>query len=237
MSLYFNARYGLFTYSQCGDLDGFAVMGIFTALEAECIVGRELHKNGGVHLHVFVDFGRRFRSRKASVFDVGGFHPNVVASKGTPDEGYDYAIKDGDVICGGLGKPDCITRRGGDSKIDTKWAEITSAKDRREFWNLLHELDPKSAACNFNSLQKYADWKFAEVPAVYESPRGVEFVNGEFDGRDDWLSQSGVGSGEPLVGELPLRSARADHIFCLGCVNDVPTALVTHLRCASEFQR
>jgi len=177
-------------------------MDLFSSLGAECIVGRELHEDGGIHLHVFVDFGRRFRSRKSSIFDVGGFHPNVVASQGTPDKGYAYATKDGDVICGGLAKPDGVTRRTGDSKTDTKWAEITSAQSRTEFWNLLHELDPKSAACNFNSLQKYADWKFAAVPPVYESPAGIEFVNGEIDGRDDWLSQSGIGSGEPLVGKL-----------------------------------
>lgn len=200
MSFYFNSRYGLFTYSQCGDLDGFLVMELFSSLGAECIVGRELHEDEGIHLHVFVDFGRRFRSRKSSVFDVGGFHPNVSASRGKPDEGYDYAIKDGDVICGGLARPDGVTRRDGDGKTDTKWAEITSALDREEFWALCHELDPKSAECNFNALQKYADWRFAEVPPVYESPGGIEFVGGDVDGRDDWLSQSGIGSGEPLLG-------------------------------------
>nr|QTE03583.2 MAG: replication-associated protein [Gemycircularvirus] len=233
MSFYFNSRYGLFTYSQCGDLDGFAVMDCFSALGAECIVGRELHENGGVHLHVFVDFGRRFRSRRATIFDVGGFHPNVSASRGTPDEGYEYAIKDGDVICGGLAKPDCVTRRNGDSATDTKWAEITSTESREEFWRVLHELDPKSAACNFNSLQKYADWKFADVPAVYEHPRNVGFVGGEFDGRDMWVQQSGIGCGQPLLGRcmslclygesrtgktLWARSL-GPHIYCVGLVS------------------
>lgn len=200
MSFYFNGRYALFTYAQCGDLDGFDVMDRFSSLAAECIVGRELHEDGGTHLHVFVDFGRRFRSRKSDVFDVGGFHPNVEPSKGTPDQGYKYAIKDGDVVCGGLAQPDAVTRRTGDSATDTKWAEITSAANRTEFWNLLHELDPKSAACNYNSLQKYADWKFAEVQPVYESPPGVTFTGGEFDGRDDWLSQSGIGDRESQIG-------------------------------------
>lgn len=201
MSFYYNARYGLFTYSQCGNLDGFLVMELFSSLGAECIVGREHHENGGIHLHVFVDFGRRFRSRRSDVFDVGGFHPNIVASQGTPDKGYEYAIKDGDVICGGLAKPDCVTRRSGDSKTDTKWAEITSATSRDEFWALCHELDPKSAACNFNSLSKYADWKFAEVPPVYVSPYDAASFTCGVDGRNDWLQQSGIGCGEPLIGE------------------------------------
>lgn len=200
MSFYFNSRYGLFTYAQCGELDAFLVMDMFSTLGAECIIARELHEDGGIHLHCFVDFGRRYRSRSSAIFDVGGYHPNVVASRGTPDQGYAYAIKDGDVICGGLGKPDGVTRRKGDSSTDTKWAEITSAVDRAEFWRLLHELDPKSAACNYNSLAKYADWRFKPVPPVYVSPVGVTFCGGEVDGRDDWLSQSGIGVGEPLLG-------------------------------------
>lgn len=190
----------------------------FSSLGAECIIGRERHEDGGIHLHVFVDFGRRFRSRRTDVFDVDGFHPNVSPSRGTPDEGYDYAIKDGEVVCGGLGKPDPITRRAGDSKTDTKWAEITSATCREEFWSLCHELDPKSTACNFNSLQKYAEWKFAEVPAVYESPYGASSFEGGLDGRDDWLQQSGIGCGETLLGMSWETSVAAVGVSVLGQV-------------------
>lgn len=201
MSFIVNSRYVLLTYAQCGELDGFRVMEAISLHGGECIVARENHEDGGIHLHVFCDFGRKFRSRKVDVFDVDGVHPNISTSRGTPEMGYDYAIKDGNVICGGLGRPagKSGTRNG---KTHDLWTEITCAKSVGEFWELVHALDPKAAACSFGQLSKYADWKFAPHPPNYESPHGIEFVDGELDGRDDWLSQSGVGSGEPLVGEL-----------------------------------
>lgn len=198
MTYVFNSRYVLLTYAQCGNLDGFAVMDCISALGGECIVARENHEDGGIHLHVFCDFGRKFRSRKTDVFDVGGFHPNIEASRGTPEKGYDYAIKDGDVLCGGLARP--TTRGNGDGSTHSKWTEITTATSREEFWELVHKLDPKSAACAYTQLSKYADWKFAVDPPCYESPQGIEFVGGNMDGRDDWLQQSGIGSGQPLLG-------------------------------------
>ena len=102
MSFSFNARYALFTYPQCGDLDPFAVSDHFSEMGAECIVAREAHADGGTHLHAFVDFGRKYRTRRVDAFDVAGQHPNVSPSHGTPAKGYDYAIKDGDVVAGGL---------------------------------------------------------------------------------------------------------------------------------------
>ena len=171
----------------------------FSSLGAECIVAREHHKDGGLHLHVFADFGRKFRSRKVDIFDVDGRHPNIEPSKGTPEKGYDYAIKDGDVICGGLARPDGESRTGAGSAFD-KWSQITSAESREEFWELCHQLDPKSTACSFGQLAKYADWKFREDPPEYESPGGFEFIGGDVDGRDEWVRQAGIGLGEPLLG-------------------------------------
>lgn len=209
MSFYYCARYGLFTYSQSAGLDHWSVLELFSGLGAECIIAREDHQDGGTHLHVFADFGRRFRSRSSKIFDVEGYHPNVSASRGKPDEGFDYAIKDGDVTGGGLARPDGITRRGGDSANDQKWGEITGAEDRDEFWRLVHELDPKSLVVHFPAIQKYCDWKFAPVRVEYKGPSNVEFFGGEVDGRDDWLAQAFGGSGGESCcrpyGTLPLR--------------------------------
>jgi len=186
-----NARYFFVTYSQCGDLDGFRVMERFSYLGAECIIGRELHKNKGLHLHCFVDFGEKFRGRGAEIFDVDGRHPNIETVGRTPWCAYDYAIKDGDVICGGAERP-IETSNVGTSTVD-KWAQITSATCRDEFWELVHRLDPKAAAVSFTSLSKYCDWRFTPVPPVYESPAGITFVDGEMDGRDDWVRQAKIG--------------------------------------------
>uniref|UniRef100_A0A8A4XC99 Replication-associated protein n=1 Tax=Phoenicurus auroreus Genomoviridae sp. TaxID=2814988 RepID=A0A8A4XC99_9VIRU len=204
-----NARYFLVTYPQCGDLCGFAVMERFSSLGAECIVAREHHEDGGFHLHCFADFGRKFRSRATDIFDVLGHHPNIEPSKGTPEKGYDYAIKDGDVIAGGLERPIGTSRTGGRTTLD-KWTEITSAPDRDSFWELCHELDPKSTACSFGQLSKYADWKYADKPANYESPRGLDFIGGDVDGRDEWVQSTGVGLGQSFV-DLSLSSCMESH--------------------------
>nr|QCQ85240.1 replication-associated protein [Finch associated genomovirus 5] len=233
MSFTVNSRYVLLTYAQCGTgLDPWRIVDRLSTLGAECIIGREHHEDGGIHLHCFVDFGRKFRSRKADVFDVDAWHPNIAPSKGTPEKGYDYAIKDGDVVAGGLARPDRPSGSGHDTTHD-KWTRITSATNREEFWDLCHELDPKSAATAFTQLSKYADWKFAPDPPDYEHPSSITFTGGDVDGRDDWLQQSRIGSGVPLLGKckslclygrsrtgktLWARSLGA-HIYCVGLVS------------------
>jgi len=214
-----HCRYALLTYAQCGDLSPDLVGNKLVNAGFQCVIGRENHQDGGIHLHVFVDFGRKRRFRRPDVFDVEGRHPNIEPSKGTPEKGYDYAIKDGDIVFDGLERPG----RNGDSGNVAKWAAITGAVDKQSFWDLVHELDPKSAACNFPALQKYCDWKYAVDPPEYESPAGVTFVGGEFDGRDDWLSQSGIGVGEPLIGMCFIFSA-AGPCLLLGWWCWVPTA-------------
>lgn len=208
MPFHCNARYFLITYAQCGDLSEWSVLDRFVSLGAECIIGREHHADLGLHLHVFADFGRKFRSRKTDVFDVDGRHANIQPSKGTPEKGYDYAIKDGDIVAGGLARP---SGRAGSGKTFDLWSEIAGAEDREEFWRLVEELDPKSMCCSFGQLQKFADWRFAEVPPVYESPRGFEFVGGDVDGRDDWLASTGIGLGQSSVVGKCRQKARLPH--------------------------
>lgn len=196
-----NSKYVLLTFAQCGDLDEWAVSDHLSNLGAECVVARELHPTtGGVHLHVFVDFGRKFRSRSVRVFDVDGRHPNVVPSRGTPEKGYDYAIKDGDVVAGGLERPQ---PRGGMSVGAQKVANISNlCENTTEFLELFDEMDRGNLIKGFTNIRAYADWRYQPEVAEYESPGGYQFVSGEFDGRDDWLAQSGIGSGTPLIGEL-----------------------------------
>ena len=187
-----NARYFLLTYAQCGSLDGFVVMDHLSAMGAECIIGRELHEDGGLHLHCFLDFGDKYRGRGAEIFDVEGRHPNIETVGRTPWKAYDYAIKDGDVICGGAERPMETSACGG-TTFD-KWTQITSATCRSEFWELVHRLDPKAAAVNFSSLAKYADWRFAPIVEPYTTPTGITFVGSNLDGRDEWLEQAAIGS-------------------------------------------
>lgn len=149
-SFSFSARYVLLTYAQSGDLSEWAVLDHFSTLGAECIIGREDHADGGTHLHVFADFGRKKQSRRSDFFDVGGVHPNIVPSRGRPEGGWDYATKDGCIVAGGLGRPGTS----GLPEARNKWSEIVSAESREEFFELLRTLDPKTLVTRWSELNK-----------------------------------------------------------------------------------
>lgn len=191
MPFLFEARYGLLTYSQCGELDAQRVNDHLGDLGAECIVARENHRVTGVHLHAFFMFERKFRTRNERLFDVDGRHPNIVRGYGTPEAGYDYAIKDGVVEAGGLGRP------GGDrvSKDGSVWSQLVLAGDREEFFDMCARLAPRALLCNFTSLRCYADWRFRADPEPYEHPGGVSLVTTRYPGLDTWVQQNLGGSG------------------------------------------
>lgn len=177
-----NARYFLVTYSHVESLDPFALVEHFGKLGAEVIVSLEqYHATLGVHYHVFADFGRKFRSRRTDIFDVDGFHPNISPSRGTPEAGYDYAIKDGDVVAGGLARPSGVVS----SNRAAKWHQILDAETRDEFFALCEELDPERLVCSFGQIQKFADWRFAVEPEPYSTPNGV-FNLADYGDLSDW---------------------------------------------------
>lgn len=193
-----HSRYVLLTYPQCGELSPERVGEYLDTNFGKCVIGRENHADGGIHLHCFVDFGRKRRIRNARAFDVEGHHPNVSPSRGTPEKGWDYATKDGVTVWATLDRPG----EGGSGRVSTveKWSLITGASDRESFWRLVHELDPKSAACNFRQLQAYCDFKYAPPEREYTTPVGISFFGGELDGRDEWVQQAGLGLGGSPIG-------------------------------------
>lgn len=187
MTFRFAARYGLLTYAQCGNLDPFAVVEMLGRHGAECIVAREDHADGGVHLHTFVDFGPgKFQSRDVRIFDVEGCHPNVLRGIRTPEKMYDYAVKDGDVVAGGLERPSGERV----SPTGSPWARIILAETREEFFNLIADLDPRSLCVSFGSIRTYADWKYRESRDPYISPRGIHFNTEGFPELQQWAERN-----------------------------------------------
>lgn len=197
MTFRFAARYGLFTYAQCADLDPHAVVCMFADLSAECIIGRENHADGGVHLHAFAMWKRKFQTTSARRFDVLGRHANVVAGYGTPEKGWDYATKDGDVVAGGLERPsgDSVDQPG------SKWSQIIAEPTADGFWEAVASMDPRALCCSFGNLEKYANWKYRPNPAEYENPAGVQYDLSGSPRLADWWGKNIGGSGdEPRVG-------------------------------------
>ena len=182
MPFRFQAKYGLLTYAQCGALDPFHVVEHLGKLGAECIVGRESHGDGGVHLHAFFMFESKFRSSDPRVFDVDGCHPNVSRGYSNPADGYDYATKDGDVVAGGLDRP-------GEHNVQkhSVWATIVSAETEDEFWALVRELDPRALCVSFTSLRAYAGHRYAPARVAYRTPDGIRFDTGQYPELHDWV--------------------------------------------------
>uniref|UniRef100_A0A8E7G246 Replication-associated protein n=1 Tax=Turdus pallidus Genomoviridae sp. TaxID=2814956 RepID=A0A8E7G246_9VIRU len=188
-SFYFSARYVLLTYSQCGDLSEWDVLDHIGSLGAECIIGREAHVDGGTHLHVFVDFGVKKQSRRSNFFDVGSYHPNIVPSRGRPEGGWDYAVKQGEVVAGGLGRPSA----GRFPAATNPWSLIVIAECREEFLDNVRQLDPKTFILRHRELLEYADRYYAERIEPYVGPPGIEFELGMVPELARW--------GEQLVGD------------------------------------
>jgi len=250
MPFQFKRRYALITYAQCGELDPFKVGDLFTSLNAECIIGRENHVDGGIHLHAFVDFGREYSTRNARQFDVEGCHPNVLPGKKTPEKMWDYATKDGDVVAGGLERPS----GGRVSGASDPWHEIILAESRDDFFRLCGELAPRHLACSFPSLCKYADWKYRPELAPYSHPEGYDFDTANFPQLDQWVRENLDGyqpgrRGKSLVMIGPsrmgktmwARSLRQEHVyfgglFCLDEFDaDVDYAVFDDIQGGIEF--
>jgi len=186
MPFKFEAKYGLLTYAQCQNLDPFRVVTHLSEIGAECIIGREDHSNGGTHLHAFFMFERKFATRNERIFDVDGFHPNIVRGYGTPEKGWDYATKDGNIVAGGLQRPS----RNEDSGESTKWHEIILAENRDDFFERIANLDPRSLCINFGNLEKYADWKYRPNPEEYSHPGGISFQEERIHELNEWVDEN-----------------------------------------------
>lgn len=183
MTFRFAAKHVLLTYAQCGTLDPWAVNNHLGSLGAECIIARETHADGGLHLHAFVEFERKFDSRNVRIFDVDGCHPNISQSYGTPEKGFDYAIKDGDVVAGGLQRP----RGMGISSTRSKWHDIIDSPNREDFFATIASLDPRTLCVSFGNLVKYADWKYRVETQPYSTPPDIQFETGGIPRLGKWV--------------------------------------------------
>jgi len=183
----FNARYALLTYAQCGDLDPGTVGRHLESLGSMCIIGHENHADGGIHLHAFLDFGRKFSSREARVFDVGGFHPNILPGQRTPAKMYDYAIKDSAVVY----QSEDIERPGSSrNNRQAAWDEIVACDSREAFTATAIRLDPRTAVTCWTQLNKYADYRYAKPTPTYKTPEGISFdISGE-PRLGDWVDDN-----------------------------------------------
>lgn len=104
---------------------------------------------------------------------------------------YDYAIKDGDVVAGGLERP------GGEDVAGASsiWDRIVAAETADQFWELVRALAPRVLLTNFNSLRGYVEWHYRPVVAQYVTPPGIVFDISGVESLGQFVRESLSGSG------------------------------------------
>lgn len=183
-------RFALLTYAQCADLDPWKIVELLGTHHGECIIGRECHSDGGTHLHAFVEFQPKFNSRNPRVFDVDGYHPNVSPSKGRPWEGFDYAIKDGDVVAGGLERPKQPTDSRAQSRARIEEQKhVLDAETKEEFHRRLTDVDPSAYWRAYSSVSSYANHRYMADVNAYTTPEGLEFDIRGVEDLSNWVQR------------------------------------------------
>lgn len=186
MTFRFAAKYGLLTYAQSDGLDPFGIVNLLAELGAECIVGKESHADGGTHYHAFFMFARKFQSRNPRVFDVDGHHPNILRGRKTPEQMYDYATKDGDVVAGGLQRPTEQVSSKNDS--DDFWRCVFDAETREETFRVAQESSVSLLGRYFFQVRAIAEGKALQSPLDYVSPPELEWELGPYPELTDWCT-------------------------------------------------
>lgn len=206
-----DAKYVLLTYPQVPETEADAFPDLLTSvlssgpILAEFTAARELHADGGIHFHAFVDFGRKFSTRNVRLFDVGGRHPNIERVGRTPRRVYDYVIKDGDVVAGSCEAPDASgDSQQGESQAD--WSGIVLAETRDEFFEAVERYYPRALVLSFISIARYADWRYKLVPEPYQHPEHWTFNLDRYPVLLDWIDESLRGGAERSV--LPALHGR-----------------------------
>lgn len=184
MTFRFQAKYGLLTYPQSDGLDPWRLVDLLAKLGCECIVAKELHADGGTHYHAFFMHSTKLRTRDARAFDLDGYHPNILRGIKTPSKMFDYATKDGDVVAGGLGRPDEEPSK---PDPDDFWRRVFDASTREETLQQAYESSPNFFGRYFFQVRAIAEGKTVQNPLHYVSPGTLEWELRSYPELTDWV--------------------------------------------------
>jgi len=187
MTFRFAAKYGLLTYAQSDGLDPFSIVNHLGNLGLECIVGRELHDDGGTHYHAFfMSDKKKFESRNARVFDIDSYHPNILRGVKTPESMYDYATKDGDICGGGLERPN--QGKESSSSTDDFWRGVFDAEGKEETLRCARELGVGLFGRYYFQVRAIAEEKARRSPLDYQPDVSLEWELGPYPELVDWCA-------------------------------------------------
>lgn len=158
----FNAKRLFATYPQCGELTVQSVRDFYQELGATAFtIGREVHADGGYHIHCLVEWPNKYDTRDERKFDINGQHPNVQSARNARAV-YQYCIKDGEFLSHGHdGLATTIGKRGYD--------EACNANTAVEFWEIMKEHHPRDYINNHEKLEYYAAKRYKIDTPEYTS--------------------------------------------------------------------
>lgn len=185
MTFRFAAKYGLLTYAQSDGLDPWRIVNLLADLGCECIVAKELHADGGTHYHAFFMHSDKLCTRNARIFDIDQYHPNILRGRKTPESMYDYATKYGDVVAGGLQRPDAIPPK---TNSDDFWRCVFDATTREETFRVAQESSVSLLGRYYFQVRAIAEAKTVQNPLHYVSPESLEWELGPYPELLDWCS-------------------------------------------------
>lgn len=138
------------TYSQANNVDHNDLFthlcGLHNPIRVR--VGRELHDDGGVHYHAFIQWSKPCETRDVRFFDWAGIHPNVVSRIRDIRATYDYCGKDGNTK--DLGDPPQTKT----SKND-QLSNALQATTATEFLQLVKTADPGRYIFQHSNLEYF----------------------------------------------------------------------------------
>lgn len=158
----FDAKRVFLTYPQCGNHVGIDnTSSHLKSLGATgTVVGRETHRDGGLHIHAYAEWTDRFRSRNPRIFDINGRHPNIQAVR-NKSHVIQYIKKGGDYLsdvedASGIGR----------------YADLCEADSREEFWNTVRQKYHRDYVLNLDRLTAFCEHRFGTVHEPYETRLG-----------------------------------------------------------------
>lgn len=161
-----------------------AIREIVENFGGKCRIGREHHKDGGIHYHAFCVKEERFVFRRSDKFDINGHHPNITQVTRTPERAWKYVAKES-VVYDGIPEPPS-----GRSKKRTNadvWRHILSADDRDSMLKRVEEGQPEKFCTSFNNIVRAAEHKHPTNSFTdYTSPPGLSHELDLFPEITEW---------------------------------------------------
>lgn len=162
-----NAKNFFLTYPRCGESKEDLVAHlklVFNGRWSYILVAREVHEDGGLHLHAVISCDRRVDISDTKRLDFGSFHGNYQSARSLHDTTA-YVKKDGDFV-----------EEGTPPKIKRSFEELVASTTEQDFWKLAASSFARDFVLNHERLEYFANKRFRESAIPKYEPSFTTFA-------------------------------------------------------------